>query len=384
MNTADRARSKGLIEMNITHDHQLLAQIRDYDICFAEFLKPSGNGQKIMQAILLREAFSRFAQQGIAIRQDGPTAILDVSCGPGDYSVGWTSDIARFLPKGMIFYCTDYPRGMSRATGEKYTTTTVNKIEAAAHRGQLLLAQPAVAIDADLFSGEGLLMPAGKLADIVHWSHSGYHVRDALGADRDDPRATESGLQTAIYKIWAALDERGLMFSVHQTRDISDGVPSQMLPVSRKYCGALDDIPERIATRIRQLGGYVATVNFASPLTFPELGDADWEALKQMAQWSRLDPSQARTLRLLNFIAYDFSDSSKAALEKLGEDGRLAAYVDDFRSIVLNNGGYIIVKCAFQMLSKSHEVAIRLDYIARQLRDKQSEYRQEMAIEMGK
>ena len=91
-----------------------------------------------------------------------------------------------------------------------------------------------------------------------------------------------------------------------------------------------------------------------------------------------------RTLRLLNFIAYDFSDSSKAALEKLGEDGRLAAYVDDFKSIVLNSGGYIIAKCAFQMLSKSHEVAIRLDYIARQLRDEQSEYRQEMAIEMGK
>jgi hypothetical protein len=220
----------------------LLAQIRDYDICFAEFLKLSGNGQKIMQEILLREAFSRLALQGIAIQQDAPTAILDVSCGPGDYSVAWTSDIARFLPKGMIFYCADYPRGTSRATGEKYTTATVNKIEAAAHKRQLLLAQPAVAIDADLFSGEDLLMPAGKPADIVHWSHSGCHVRDALGADRDDPGAIESGLTAAIDKVWAALDERELMFSVHQTRDVSDGVPSQMLPVSRKYCGALDDI----------------------------------------------------------------------------------------------------------------------------------------------
>jgi hypothetical protein len=108
----------------------------------------------------------------------------------------------------MIFYCTDYPGGMSRATGEKYTTATVNKIEAAPQRKQLLLAQPAVAIDADLFSGEDLLMPAGKSADIVHWSDSGYHVRNALGADRDDPRAIESGLTTAIDKIWAALDER--------------------------------------------------------------------------------------------------------------------------------------------------------------------------------
>jgi hypothetical protein len=36
------------------------------------------------------------------------------------------------------------------------------------------------------------------------------------------------------------------------------------------------------------------------------------------------------------------------------------------------------------MLSKSHEVAIKLDDIARQLRDKQPEYRREMAIEMGK
>jgi hypothetical protein len=373
-----------IADMNTTQDYQSFAQIRDYDICFAEFLKPSGSGQKIMQAILLREAFSHFAQQGIAIKQDGPTAILDVSCGPGDYSVAWTSDIARFLPKGMIFYCTEYARGMSRATGEKYTTATVNKIEAAARRRQLLLAQPAVAIDADLFSGDDLLMPAGNSADIVHWSHSGYHVRDALGADRDDPRAIEAGLKTAIDKIWGALHERGLMFSVHQTRDISDGVPSQMLPVSRRYCGALDDIPERIATRIRQLGGYVATINFASPLKFPELDDLAWKALKRTDQWNRLNPSQARTLRLLNFIAYDFTDSSKAALEKLGEDGRLAAYVDDFKSIVLNNGGHIIVKCAFQMVSKSREVAIRLEGIARQLHDKKPEYRQEMAIEMGK
>jgi hypothetical protein len=227
-------------------------------------------------------------------------------------------------------------------------------------------------------------MPAGNSADIVHWSHSGYHVRDALGADRDDPRAIEAGLKTAIDKIWGALHERGLMFSVHQTRDISDGVPSQMLPVSRRYCGALDDIPERIATRIRQLGGYVATINFASPLKFPELDDLAWKALKRTDQWNRLNPSQARTLRLLNFIAYDFTDSSKAALEKLGEDGRLAAYVDDFKSIVLNNGGHIIVKCAFQMVSKSREVAIRLEGIARQLHDKKPEYRQEMAIEMGK
>jgi len=78
---------------------QLSVQIRDYDLCFEEFLKPWGNGQKIMQAILLREAFRRFAQQRVAIRQDAPTAILDVSCGPGDYSVTWTSDIARYLPQ---------------------------------------------------------------------------------------------------------------------------------------------------------------------------------------------------------------------------------------------------------------------------------------------
>ena len=61
----------------------LSAQIRDYDICLAEFLKPSGNGQKIMQAILLREAFRLFAQQEVGIKQATPTAILDVSCGPG-------------------------------------------------------------------------------------------------------------------------------------------------------------------------------------------------------------------------------------------------------------------------------------------------------------
>jgi hypothetical protein len=145
-------------------------------------------------------------------------------------------------------------------------------------------------------------------------------VRDALGSDREDPYAIESGLQTAIEKMWRALDESGFMFSVHQTQDLSDGSPSQMLPVSRKYCGALDDIPERIATRSEQLGGYIATVNFTSPLVFPELRDAGWEALKRAGNWNRLDPMQLRTLQLLNFIAYDFSEPGRAAVEKLGAD----------------------------------------------------------------
>lgn len=227
-------------------------------------------------------------------------------------------------------------------------------------------------------------MPPGKFADIIHWSHSGYHVRDALGSDRDDSQAVESGLQSAMDKMWAALDESGFMFSVHQTRDLSDGSPSQMLPVSRRYCGALDDIPERIATRCEQLGGYIATANFTSPLMFPELSDAGWEALKGAGDWNRLEPAQLRTLQLLNFIAYDFSDPDRAAVEKLAADGRLADYVDEFRSIVTNNGGHIIVKCAFQLLSKSREVGICLEHISRELQGQMPEYRGEMALAIGR
>jgi hypothetical protein len=179
--------------MQLGDRDQLSAQIRDYDTCFAEFLKPSGNGQKIMQAILLREAFSRFAQQGVAIKQKAPTVILDVSCGPGDYSVAWTSHITRFLPSGIAFYCTDYRDGISRETGETYAMTTAKKMQAAAENGELRLAQAPVGTDADLFSGHDALMPPGKTADIVHWSHSGYYVLDALGAGRNDPQAIESG-----------------------------------------------------------------------------------------------------------------------------------------------------------------------------------------------
>lgn len=368
--------------MKSYRQQQVSAQIRDYDICFSEFLRPSGNGQKILQAILLREAFRRFAEQRVAIRQDAPTAILDVSCGPGDYSVAWTSDIARFLPRGMIFYCTDYPGGVSRETGEKYTTMTAGKIQAAAQTGRLILARAPVATDADLFSGSDALMPPGKLADIIHWSHSGYHVRDALRAERDNPRAVEAGMNVAVDKMWAALDQSALMFSVHQTRDTSDGVPSQMLPVSRKYCGALDNVSELIEQRITQLGGFVAAVNFASPLKFPELDDTDWEAMKRSTQWDQLDPAQLRALRLLNFIAYDFTDPDKSALEMLAENGRLAAYVDEFKSIVANNRGHIFVKCAFQMISRTKEVAIKLNGIAGQLRGNMSDYRQEMTVEM--
>jgi hypothetical protein len=109
----------------------------------------------------------------------------------------------------------------------------------------------------------------------------------------------------------------------------------------------LDDVPELTAARIEQLGGYVAAVNFTSRLKFPGLDDADWERLKQRAQWDRLKESEARALRLLNFIAFDFSDPAKAALETLAEDGRLAPFVDEYKYIVVTNGGHILVKCAF-------------------------------------
>jgi hypothetical protein len=368
--------------MQLGEHDELSVQIRDYDTCFAEFLKPSGNGQKILQAILLREAFRQFARQGVAIKQNAPTVILDVSCGPGDYSVAWTSQIARFLPQGIAFYCTDYPDGISRETGETYAMTTAKKMQAAAENGKLRLAEAPVATDADLFSGDDKLMPPDKTADIVHWSHSGYHVRDALGAARNDPRAIEAGLHAAADKMWAALDKMGLMVSVHETRDISDGVLSQIGPVSRKYCGRLDDVPERIAARIEQLGGYVAAVNFTSSIKFLGLDDAGWERLKRRAQWDRLNASEARALRLLNFIAFDFSDPAKAALEILAEDGRLAAYVDEYKSIVATNDGFIVVKCAFQMISKSQQVATKLDDIAFQLTEKMRDFSEEMVAEM--
>ncbi len=260
--------------------------------------------------------------------------------------------------------------------------TTAQKMQAAAENGNLRLTQAPVATDADLFSGRDALMPSGKTADIVHWSHSGYHVRDALGAARNDPRAIEAGLHAAVDKMWAALDKMGLLISVHETRDNSDGVQSQIGPVSRKYCGRLDDVPERTAARIKQLGGYFAAVNFTSPLKFLGLDDSGWDRLKQRAKWDRLKELEARALRLLNFIAFDFSDPAKAALETLAEDGRLAPFVDEYKSIVATNGGHILVKCAFQMISKSQQVAKKLDDIALQLTEKMSDFSEEMATEM--
>ena len=278
----------------------------------------------------------------------------------------------------MIFYCTDYPGGVARDTGERYTATTARKTAPAAKSGQLLLARRPVTVDADLFAGFDPLMPPGETADIIHWSHSGYHVRDALGARKDDQRVIASGIDIAIDKMWAALNSNGLMFSVHQTRDLSDGLPSQMLPVSHSYCGALDDVPQRIDARVSQLGGYAAAVNFASPLKFPGMSEANWEVLKRPEGWDRLGVAQVRALRLLSFIAYDFSNAGKAALEIPADRGRLGAYVDEFKSIVAQNNGHIIVKCAFQMLSKSQAVAESLDRIAKRLRSNTTDYRAEM------
>jgi hypothetical protein len=79
-------------------------------------------------------------------------------------------------------------------------------------------------------------------------------------------------------------------------------------------------------------------------------------------------------LRLLNFIAFDVADPAKAALETLAENGRLAAYVDEYKSKVATNGGHIVVKCAFQMISKSQQVARKLDDIAFQLTEKMHDF----------
>ena len=112
------------------------------------------------------------------------------------------------LPKGIAFYCTDYPDGISRETRETYAMSTAKKMQAAAENGKIRLAQAPVSTDADLLSGHDALMPGGKTADIVHWSHSGYHVRDALGAARNDPRAIEAGLHAAVDKSGLRLTKR--------------------------------------------------------------------------------------------------------------------------------------------------------------------------------
>lgn len=87
-------------------------------------------------------------------------------------------------------------------------------------------------------------------------------------------------------------------------------------------------------------------------------------------------------MRLLNLIAYNFSDPGKASLETLAETSRLAAYVAEFKSIAAANGGHIIVKCAFQMLSKSDEVGAALAAIAEELKEKMPEFCREMTLGM--
>jgi SAM-dependent methyltransferase len=217
----------------------LSEQVRSYDSCFGEFVQSAHNGQKHVQAILLREAFQRFNRLGVGIRKGAPTSVLDVSCGPGEYSTTWTTQIARYLPQGMRYFCTDFPGGTCKGTGEKYTTAAARKIKGAADEGKLVLSGVPIGIEADLFSGCDVIIPPGTQADIVHWSHSGYHVRDALGGRKNDHQAIESGLNTAVDKIWATLSNEGIFFSVHQTRDDSDGMLSEMFPVSHRYLGVI-------------------------------------------------------------------------------------------------------------------------------------------------
>jgi hypothetical protein len=50
---------------------------------------------------------------------------------------------------------------------------------------------------------------------------------------------------------WAvSLDEKRLMFSVRQTPDFSDGIPSQMLSCLSEMAGLWHEVPERIEERV--------------------------------------------------------------------------------------------------------------------------------------
>jgi hypothetical protein len=141
-------------------------------------------------------------------------------------------------------------------------------------------------------------------------------------------------------------------------------------------------VPDLIERRVRELGGSVATVNFAAPLFFAEYDETDWEYLKRPAQWQRLDPAKRRNLLLLNFIAYDFSDPDTAGLEKLAMAGRLADFLDAFKAIVTQNGGHLLVKCAFQMIGKSPDIAMKLDAVAGHLRRAMPEFQRQMRHQM--
>jgi len=342
-------------------------QIGIYDICFAEFLEPDFNGQKYLQSILLREVFRFLGEQDIVIQKDSPAVVLDVSCGPGDYSTLWTTQVSQFFPQGMAFHCTDFKGGQCQ-NGLPYPTAAANAIKAAEARGEVKLSGEPMGVEADLFSGQEPIISPGKLARIVHWSHSGYYVCSTLGDRRNNPESIAQGIKTAIDKIWDSFDAAGLMFSFHQTGDMSDGIPSEMLPIAEKYSALLSDIPQRISQGVNEKGGYSSTVNFATPLIFPEMTDEQWDVLSDPVQWDYLDKDQSRVLRLLAFIVHDFLES-RSNLEKLDQEGRLASFVHEYKALVRKNNGYINVKCAFQLVCKSEILGRELATIADRLRE---------------
>ncbi|UJR29567.1 hypothetical protein I4U23_010784 [Adineta vaga] len=230
------------------------------------------NGQKHMQTILLRESFKHFCREDIGIKHDSPTNILDVSCGRGDYSTTWICSISKYVSSGIKYFCTDIPEGVCKDSGECYIEATKRKIKAA---GNILkLCNDPVGVECDLYSGVDMIIPFPIQADIIHWSHSGYHVRDALGPSKNDLKAIGQGLQTAIAKIWSALDKQGLMFSIHQSNDTSDGVPAQMATLARPFTGILDNVPWYIKKNVQEHGGWVITVHFGAPVKFPTMKDS--------------------------------------------------------------------------------------------------------------
>jgi Skp family chaperone for outer membrane proteins len=93
-------------------------------------------------------------------------------------------------------------------------------------------------------------------------------------------------------------------------------------------------------------------------------------------------PLRSPRFAVAEFYCVRFLQSWQSALETLAGDGRLAAYVDEYKSIAATNGGQIVAKCAFQKVSKSQQVARKLEDIADQITEKMHDFSEEMAAGM--
>jgi len=305
----------------------------DYAECFESFLNPRFNEQKHRTALELSALFAAFGKRAIHFNADEILSVLDVGCGQGTMARFLVEAVSRNHKGDLVYYGTDYSESFVEQTRE----TMRELAQKYPHLKKFEVFQ------GDAFAGKALL-PEGRRAAVALVSHMFYHLYKPEDYPERliyvaPPNAVELGF---LQRLAASLEPDGAAVCVHGSKksDMFDRL-------SGSYGEAMPNAAERIAQAAAALKLTLLSIPTVSRLNYPELPDATWERLKDLKNYRELaaDSAALRTMELISFALY-----GAGGLRRVSDVGELPKLIDEVRDILKENGGFINIRAAIQVL----------------------------------